>query len=99
MTKEQYLNSPKSKRFQYLFMRHPLTILFGYVFVFVYGMALYPFFNSPKKHYDCMMAFLMHIAAGIALVYIFGWLALVLVLIIPRLHRLRHRELSLLCPA
>jgi omega-6 fatty acid desaturase (delta-12 desaturase) len=85
MTKEQYLNSSKSQRFQYLFMRHPLTILFGYIFVFVYGMALYPFFNSPKKHYDCMMAFIMHIAVGIALVYIFGWLALILVLIVPRL--------------
>jgi omega-6 fatty acid desaturase (delta-12 desaturase) len=85
MTKEQYLNSSKSQRFQYLFMRHPLTILFGYIFVFVYGMALYPFFNSPKKHYDCMIAFIMHIAVGIALVYIFGWLALILVLIVPRL--------------
>jgi omega-6 fatty acid desaturase (delta-12 desaturase) len=85
MTKEQYLNSSRSMRFQYLFMRHPLTILFGYIFVFVYGMALYPFFNSPRKHYDCMMAFIMHIAVGITLVCVFGWLALILALIVPRL--------------
>ena len=85
MTKEQYLNSSKAKRFQYLFMRHPLTILFGYIFVFIYGMAIYPFFNSPRKHYDCMMAFIVHIAVGITLVYVFGWMALVLALIIPRL--------------
>jgi len=29
MTKTQFLNSSKEKRFQYLFVRHPLTILFG----------------------------------------------------------------------
>jgi omega-6 fatty acid desaturase (delta-12 desaturase) len=84
MTKEQYLNSSKSKRFQYLFMRHPLTILFGYIFVFLYGMSIYPFINDPRKHYDCLIAFIVHIVAGMALVCIFGWLAMLFVLIIPR---------------
>lgn len=84
MTKAQYEISPRSKRFAYLFMRHPLTILFGYVFVFLYGMTLYPFFNSPRKHYDCLISFLAHIALGTALVYFFGWLALLLTLVLPR---------------
>src|SRR6058998_767152 len=34
MTKAQYLASTRAERFKYLFMRHPLTILFGYVFIF-----------------------------------------------------------------
>src|SRR5271154_6316139 len=83
MTKEQYLKSSKAKRFEYLFMRHPLTILFGYIFVFIYGMAIYPFFNSPRKHYDCLLAFIMHVVAAVAIFFIFGWLSLLLVLIIP----------------
>src|SRR5260370_24671463 len=33
MTKDQYLRAPKATRFKYLFMRHPLTILFWYIFV------------------------------------------------------------------
>ena len=28
------MKTPKAKRFSYLFIRHPLTILFGYVFMF-----------------------------------------------------------------
>jgi acyl-lipid omega-6 desaturase (Delta-12 desaturase) len=84
MTKEQYLNSSKSKRFQYLFMRHPLTILFGYIFVFLYGMSIYPFINDPRKHYDCLLAFIAHIMVGVAMVCIFGWLSMLFVLIIPR---------------
>src|ERR1043166_4933796 len=33
-TKEQFLKTPRGKRFTYLFIRHPLTILFGYAFMF-----------------------------------------------------------------
>jgi len=34
MTREQFQKSTRGERFRYLFMRHPLTILFGYLFVF-----------------------------------------------------------------
>ena len=84
MTKEQFINSSRSNRFYYLFMRHPLTILFGYLFVFVYGMTIYPFFSSPREHFDCLVAFLLHIAVGVLLVVLFGWPALLLALVIPR---------------
>src|ERR1043165_272177 len=32
MTKEQFIKTPRAKRRGYLFVRHPLTILCGYVF-------------------------------------------------------------------
>jgi acyl-lipid omega-6 desaturase (Delta-12 desaturase) len=83
MTKDQYLNSSASDRRYYLFMRHPLTILFGYVFVFFYGMTIYPFFNSPRKHIDCGISFLTHLAISAALVYFFGWTAWILALLVP----------------
>jgi omega-6 fatty acid desaturase (delta-12 desaturase) len=85
MTKEQYQKSSAGERFKYLFMRHPLTIMFGYVFVFLFGMVIYPFFNSPRKHYDCLLALLLHVAFGAALVLMFGWWTMVLALILPRL--------------
>jgi len=78
MTKTQFLNSSKRKRFGYLFVRHPLTILFGYAFMFVYGMCLNPFFNDWRKHFDCITALVCHVLIGIALVYFLGWPALVL---------------------
>ncbi|HVY69265.1 MAG TPA: fatty acid desaturase, partial [Verrucomicrobiae bacterium] len=78
MTKAQYLSSSRGKRFKYLFVRHPLTILFGYLFMFVYGMCLNPFFNNPRKHVDCLVALVCHVLIGIGLAYFFGWKGLVL---------------------
>ena len=49
MTKEQYQKSPAGIRFKYLFMRHPLTILFGYFFVFHFGMVVIPFLQCPAQ--------------------------------------------------
>lgn len=83
MTKAQFLNAPKGKRFGYLFVRHPLTILFGYIFMFIYGMCLNPFFNNPKKHLDCLVALIVHVAIGFGLVYFFGWVGLLLAQTIP----------------
>jgi acyl-lipid omega-6 desaturase (Delta-12 desaturase) len=83
MTKEQYLKSSKARRFGYLFMRHPLTILFGYFFVFLYGMCLAPFFNNPREHFDCLIAFVLHTAIGVAITFFFGWQALLLTQLIP----------------
>jgi len=83
MTSAEYLKSSKMTRFKYLFMRHPLTILFGYVFAFLWGMCLYPFINQPREHKDCLAAFLVHVAIGVALVYFFGWTALLLTQVVP----------------
>jgi omega-6 fatty acid desaturase (delta-12 desaturase) len=83
MTRQQYLKSSKGKRFEYLFARHPLTILFGYVFMFLYGMCLSPFLADRRKHFDCAVALVVHIAIGIALVYYFDWRALLLAQTIP----------------
>jgi omega-6 fatty acid desaturase (delta-12 desaturase) len=83
MTKEQYRKSSTFERFQYLSMRHPLTILFGYFFVFFLGMVILPLFTSPRKHYDCLLSLLLHLALGATLVIVFGWSALILTLIMP----------------
>ena len=83
MTKAQYLRSSRGKRFGYLFVRHPLTILFGYIFMFVYGMCLNPFRNDPRKHFDGLIAFVVHVAISVALVVFGGWQALVLTQIVP----------------
>jgi acyl-lipid omega-6 desaturase (Delta-12 desaturase) len=83
MTKAQFERLPAGKRFKYLFMRHPFTILFGYLFIFLFGMCVYPFFNSPSKHYDSLIAFVLH-AAVVACVTVFlGLQALALAILLP----------------
>jgi acyl-lipid omega-6 desaturase (Delta-12 desaturase) len=83
MTKSQFLKSSKADRRKYLFMRHPLTILFGYLSVFLLGMCIVPFWRDPKKHYDCLIALLCHVVIGAALVLSWGWRGLLLTQTIP----------------
>jgi omega-6 fatty acid desaturase (delta-12 desaturase) len=83
MTKEHFLKAPRSTQLKYLFMRHPLTILFGYVFMFLHGMCVYPFLNDRKAHMDCLAAFFLHVAIGATLVVFVGWQGLLLTQTIP----------------
>jgi omega-6 fatty acid desaturase (delta-12 desaturase) len=83
MTKEQYQRSSRGRRLSYLFVRHPLTILFGYVFMFLFGMCLNPFIHYPRRHLDCLAAMVVHVAIGAALVASGGWTALLLTLVLP----------------
>ena len=83
MTKEQFAKTPAGKRRAYLFVRHPLTILFGYLFMFLFGMCLNPFYNYPKRHLDCLIALIVHVAIAAALLCYGGWMTLVFVQIIP----------------
>ncbi len=83
MTKGQYLRRTPAERRIYLFARHPVTILFGYVFIFLHGMCLYPFFKSPRKSIDCGIAFFVHIAIGASLFHFLGWQAWILTQVIP----------------
>jgi acyl-lipid omega-6 desaturase (Delta-12 desaturase) len=85
MTKDQFAASAAGERALYLFMRHPLTILFGYFTVFLFGMVILPAFNEPRKHLDSLLALVLHVALGAALVWFGGWAALLLFLILPRL--------------
>lgn len=69
-------------------MRHPLTILFGYIFAFLHGMCLYPFVNNPREHFDCLIAFVVHVVIAVTITYFFGWPALLLTQVIP--HFIAH---------
>ena len=83
MTKTQFQKTTRAKRFWYLFARHPLTILFGYVFVFLLGMCVNPFFNNPRKHYDCLISLLLHLTIATLLYVGYGWQAVLLTQTLP----------------
>lgn len=83
MTREQYRQTPPGGRLAYLLMRHPLTIVLGYLTVFLWGMVILPFFNSPRKYIDSVPALLLHGAEATVLVICVGWLGLGLTLLLP----------------
>jgi omega-6 fatty acid desaturase (delta-12 desaturase) len=83
MTKAQFLKSSSKERAKYLFMRHPLTILFGYLFVFVGGMCIFPSLEKPREHTDCIIALVLHVIALVLITLFLGWGTLLLLVLIP----------------
>jgi acyl-lipid omega-6 desaturase (Delta-12 desaturase) len=83
MTREQFEKVSAGRRFKYLLMRHPLTILFGYVFIFLFGMCVYPFFNNPARHYDSLISFILHVTLATFVTIFLGTQALVLAILVP----------------
>jgi omega-6 fatty acid desaturase (delta-12 desaturase) len=83
MTLDQFERSTRGQRLSYLFVRHPLTILFGYVFMFLFGMCINPFIHHPIRHLDCLFALVVHVLIGAALLFFGGWTALLLSLFLP----------------
>lgn len=83
MTLQKFRNSPKSEQRIYLAIRHPLTIFFGYITMFLLGMCLRSFLSSPRKHWDSLLAIILHISATILIIAGSGWLMWFFVVVIP----------------
>ncbi len=85
VTREKFESSSKSEQRIYLFIRHPLTIMFGYIFTFLYGMSIRSLTRNPKLHYDSLFAIILHFSIAFAFFYFGGWAALFLGWIIPNM--------------
>jgi omega-6 fatty acid desaturase (delta-12 desaturase) len=83
VTKNKFMQMSNGERRSYLASRHPLTILFGYFSMFVFGMCVNSFRSNPKKHFDSLLALIIHIAASVALFYFLGWQAWALTIFVP----------------
>ncbi|MCH2224812.1 MAG: fatty acid desaturase [Crocinitomicaceae bacterium] len=82
-TKKRFEKLSKEDQSKYLFIRHPLVILLGYYFTFLYGMCINSLKNSFSKHLDSLYALLFHLAIHTAVFIFFGWQALLFFSIIP----------------
>lgn len=83
MTKEKFLSSPEKEQKVYLAVRHPLTIVFAYFTMFLYGMCLQSFISCPRRHWDSLAVLILHIGASIFLGVYFGPLTWFLTLFLP----------------
>jgi len=72
MTVEMWKRAPRGKRFAYAAARHPLTILFGYVTIFLAGMCISAFVRNPRENWDSAAALLLHAALVATITYFFG---------------------------
>lgn len=85
MTKEKFAAADKGERAVYLFIRHPITICFGYIFMFIYGMCVNSFLSSPRRHLDSLLSLFIHFGFIAFLIIIGQWQLLLLLVIIPSL--------------
>jgi omega-6 fatty acid desaturase (delta-12 desaturase) len=60
-SKQKFLTASKSERREYLAVRHPLNMLFGYFTLFSFGMCILSFMSSPRRHYDSLIALILHL--------------------------------------
>jgi omega-6 fatty acid desaturase (delta-12 desaturase) len=83
VTKSRFLSMTPKERLGYLAIRHPLTILFGYFSMFIWGMCLRSFLSSPKRHADSIVALVFHAAMSVTVWYFFGFEGWLLSVFIP----------------
>ncbi|HTN46018.1 MAG TPA: fatty acid desaturase [Flavipsychrobacter sp.] len=82
-TKDKFLSMTKGEQRMYLFIRHPLTILMGYITMFIYGMCISSFISAPRKHYDSLIALIAHGLITYFVITLFGWQTWLLTILIP----------------
>jgi omega-6 fatty acid desaturase (delta-12 desaturase) len=66
-TTQQWREATFRDRLYYRVERHPLTVLLGYVTVFLVSFCLVPFLRAPRRYRDSGLALLVHGAVGAAL--------------------------------
>jgi omega-6 fatty acid desaturase (delta-12 desaturase) len=83
LTKNKFLEMSKRDQLRYLATRHPVTIVLGYLSMFLYGMCIRSFINNPRKHYDSLIALLLHVVFGVSVYTLLGTEQLFLLFFIP----------------
>jgi omega-6 fatty acid desaturase (delta-12 desaturase) len=72
-TKRKYEEMNGRQKFEYLAIRHPLTIALGYFSMFIFGMCIASFISNPRKHFDSLIALIIHVTISVLLFIFVGW--------------------------
>jgi len=80
---EMWQEMSRGERIMYKLTRHPLTIAFGYLTIFIYGMCISSFLRNPSRHWDSVLSLALHAALSVAMWIFLGPEAYVLALLLP----------------
>jgi acyl-lipid omega-6 desaturase (Delta-12 desaturase) len=83
VTVDMYAKLTPRERALYRFVRSPLNVAMGYLTVFLYGMCVGAFLRNKRKHFDGLVALLLHLAISTALLGFFGIDVWLLGLVVP----------------
>ena len=62
MTVSEYRSAGWARRAVYVVQRHSITMLFGYLTVFLYGLCILPFLANPRRHWDGALSLGIHVS-------------------------------------
>lgn len=83
LTVDMYQKATPAQRRMYRVTRHPLTMLFGYVTIFAWGMCVAPYLRDKKRHPMGPWVLAMHLAAIALITHFAGFFTAVTVLMLP----------------
>ena len=83
VTTKKYLDMSSIQKFYYLAIRHPITVALGYFSMFIVGMCLRSFISNPRKHYDSLIALILHFTFAVLLFIFLGWQAWFFMFFLP----------------
>ncbi|HMH32571.1 MAG TPA: fatty acid desaturase, partial [Puia sp.] len=72
-TRKKFKDMSGKQKFIYLATRHPVTIGLGFFSMFIFGMCIASFASNPRKHFDALLALVLHALATVFLIWLFGW--------------------------
>lgn len=81
-TKKKFAAMNAKERLAYLGIRHPVFLFFGYITIFIIGMCGASFGSTPRKHWDSLVALVLHLAYTILIFLLLGpigWLATIVI--------------------
>ncbi|MGF1465512.1 MAG: fatty acid desaturase family protein [Sandaracinaceae bacterium] len=73
VTTEMWTKMSPGERRMYKLVRHPLTIVFGYFTIFLYGMCASSFLRNPSKNWDSALAIVVNVGLTVGLWWAFGF--------------------------
>ncbi len=82
LTTENFKERSMLEKFGYLFVRHPINMVLGYLTVFLIGTTILPFFRNPVRHVDAGIAAIVHITM-LVLFLVFAWQLALFAFLIP----------------
>ena len=83
LARKDFYELPKKEQWLYMIVRHPLTIALGYITLFIFDFNIKTFFQSPKKHWDSVIALIFHITIAVLLYQTGGIVTLLLSWTVP----------------
>lgn len=85
LTPQMWEQCTPGQRMMYRLVRHPLTIVFGYFTVFMYGFCAAAFSRNPRKNVDSLLSIVLQLTLIASVWSYFGFEVMCYALLLPQL--------------